>query len=134
MEILIKRLNPNAKLPVYGREAGPGIDLYTIEDVTIASGDKKVVSTGISMAMPVGYIGVICGPSGMVVGDTNRVTMSVLDSGYREEIKIEITNHGSETQAFSVGEKIAQLLVHKVERSRLIEVEDLDGGEDTVTI
>lgn len=57
MEILIKRLNPNAKLPVYGREAGPGIDLYTIEDVTIPPGEKKVLSTGISMAMPVGYIG-----------------------------------------------------------------------------
>ncbi len=134
MEILIKRLNPNAKLPVYGREAGPGIDLYTSEDVIIASGDKKVLSTGILMAMPVGYIGVICGPSGMVIGDSNRVTMLVLDSGYREEIKIEITNNSLATYTFNAGEKIAQLLVHKVERSRLIEVEDLDGGEDTVAI
>lgn len=134
MEILIKRSNPNAKLPVYGREAGPGIDLYSIEEVTILPGNKKVVSTGISMAMPVGYIGVICGSSGMVAGDANRVTISVLDSGYREEIKIEITNIGSEAHTFRVDEKIAQILVHKVERSRLIEVEDLDGGEDSVAI
>ncbi len=130
MEILIKRLNPNAKLPVYGREAGPGIDLYTIEDVTIPPGEKKVLSTGISMAMPVGYIGVICGSYGMVVGDSSRVTTSVLDSGYREEIKIEITNNGSEACIFRTDEKIAQILVHKVEHSRLIEVEDLDGGEE----
>lgn len=130
MEILIKRLNPNAKLPVYGREAGPGIDLCTIENVTILPGEKRVLSTGISMAMPVGYIGVICGSNGMVVGDSNRVTTSVLDSGYREEIKIEITNDGSETCIFRTDEKIAQLLVHKVEHSRLIEVEDLDGGEE----
>ena len=130
MEILIKRLNPNAKLPVYGREAGPGIDLYTIEDVTIPPGEKKVLSTGISMAMPVGYIGVICGSYGMVVGDSSRVTASVLDSGYREEIKIEITNNGSESCIFRTDEKIAQILVHKVEHSRLIEVEDLDGGEE----
>jgi dUTP pyrophosphatase len=128
MEILIKRLSENAKLPVYESEAGPGIDLYVNEDVAIEPNTKKVVSTGIVMAMPVGYIGLICGYNSMDVNDPLKVTMVVIDSGYREEIKIELTNTGSEQRAFAVGEKIAQVLVQQVNRANLIEAEDL-GGE-----
>lgn len=125
MEILIKRLNENAKLPAYGREAGPGIDLYIDKDVAIEPGAKAVLSTGVIIAMPVGYVGYICGSNCMNIDDCVRTTMSVLDSGYREEIMVEVTNIGSDVQTFSAGEKIAQILVHQIVRSQLIEVEDL---------
>jgi len=128
MEILIKRTDENAKLPVYGREAGPGIDLYILEQTVIEPGETKVLSTGVAMAMPIGYIGLISGVNGMVVNDAKRVTPAVLDSGYREEIKIEMTNTDVVAYTFTAGERIAQVLVHQVTRSRLIEAEDL-GGE-----
>jgi len=127
MEILIKRLNENVKLPVYGREAGPGIDIYSDKDVVIEPGAVQVLSTGVVIAMPVGYVGLISGPHSMVINDTKRVTPAVLDSGYREEIKIEITNTDAVPYTYTAGEKIAQLLVHQISRSNLIEAEDLDG-------
>ena len=125
MEILIKRINENAKLPAYGREAGPGIDLYIDKDVSIEPGAKAVLSAGVIIAMPVGYVGYICGSNCVNINDCVRVTMSVLDSGYREEILVEITNTGANAQTFLAGEKIAQILVHQIVRSQLIEVEDL---------
>ena len=59
MEILIKRINENAKLPVYSNEAGPGMDLYALGEVSVAPGETVIVQTGVAMAMPVGYVGLI---------------------------------------------------------------------------
>ena len=125
MEILIKRLNEEVKLPAYGREAGPGIDLYIAKDITINPGEKVVVPTGVIIAMPIGYVGYICGANCMNFSDCLRVSMAVLDSGYREEVFVEVINTGTDVRTYSVGEKIAQILVHQIVRSQLIEVEDL---------
>ena len=125
MEILIKRLNEEVKLPAYGREAGPGIDLYVAKDITINPGEKVIVPTGVIIAMPVGYVGYICGANCMNSSDCVKVNISVLDSGYREEVVVEVINTGTDVRTYSVGEKIAQILVHQIVRSQLIEVEDL---------
>lgn len=125
MEILIKRLNEGVKLPAYGREAGPGIDLYVAKNITINPSEKAVVPTGVIIAMPIGYVGYICGANCMNVDDCIKVNMSVLDSGYREEVFVEVTNAGTDAKTYSAGEKIAQILVHQIVRSQLIEVEDL---------
>lgn len=128
MEILIKRLDDNAKLPAYGREAGPGIDLSSLHEVTIEPGARVQVSTGIAMAMPVGYIGFIWSQNPMTINDPIKVTESIVDSGYRDEIVIELTNTGGEGRTIAAGEVIAQLLVQQIHRAHLIEAEDVSGG------
>lgn len=130
MEILIKRLHDQATLPVYGREASSGIDLFSREKVTIPPGERVTVPTGIALAVPVGYIGVVWNRHSLVIGEPVWVTSSIIDSGYREEVLIELTNRSTEERTFEAGEKIAQLFVHKSHRAQLIEAEDFSGTED----
>lgn len=127
MEILIKRLNEQAKLPVYGREAGPGIDLYALNETTVNPREKVVVSTGVAMAMPVGYVGLIFNKHSMVTNEEVKVVASLVDSGYREEIIVELMNTGENPQTYAAGEQIAQLLVQKIHHAHLIEAEDLSA-------
>ncbi|MCA9358452.1 dUTP diphosphatase [Candidatus Kaiserbacteria bacterium] len=131
MEILIKRLHEEAKLPAYESEAGPGIDLYALHEVTITPGQRVTIPTGVAMAMPVGYVGLIWGENAMVTKDTIKVTHSFVDSGYRDEIEVELLNTSSEPRTFVAGERIAQLLVQHIHHAHLIQAEDL-GGVETV--
>lgn len=128
MEILIKRLDDNAKLPAYGREVGPGIDLSSLHEVTLEPGASVQVSTGIAVAMPVGYIGFIWSQTPMTINDPIKVTESIVDSGYRDEVIIELTNTSGEARTIAAGEVIAQLLVQQIHRAHLIEAEDVSGG------
>lgn len=129
MEILIKRLNEQAKLPTYGREAGPGIDLSAVEEVTIAAGEKSVISTGVAMAIPVGYVAWVTNLASQSLTEDILVTSRLIDSGHREEILIELHNVSQEPRVIAAGEKIAQLLVQKVHRANLIEAEDLSDTD-----
>lgn len=128
MEILIKRLEQEAKLPVYSREAGPGIDLYAFEAATLAPGERRVIRTGIAMAMPVGYIGLIWNKNSMSAGDPIKVTTAMVDSGFREEITVQITNNGQEEMNINPGDTIAQMLVQQAHHANLIEAEDLSSS------
>lgn len=127
MEILIKRLNGEAKLPVYSREAGPGIDLYAAGETVLAPGQRVGVATGVAMGMPVGYVGLIWNQNTMVLGESVSVTKAMVDSGYREEIIVELTNNGTEERKIMPGERVAQMLVQKIEKAHLIEAEDLSN-------
>ncbi|MBP6881641.1 MAG: dUTP diphosphatase [Candidatus Pacebacteria bacterium] len=128
MEILIKRLEEKAKLPAYSHEAGPGIDLYALNTVIIEPGAKVRVQTGIAMAMPVGYIGLIWNEQPMVINSSLKVTRGMVDSGYRDEIVVELTNVGAETHTINAGETVAQVLVQQIHLAHLIEAEDLSSG------
>ncbi len=130
MEILIKRLSEDVDLPVYDREVGPGFDLLSAEAVTVNGGERVLVSTGIAVAMSVGYIGLVCNESD-VSGNSTRITAMVIDSGYRKEIKIELTNVGTESVVIGKGVKVAQILVQQINHPHLIEAEDL-GGENAI--
>lgn len=125
MEILIKRLTEQAKMPEYSRVASPGIDLYSQFEVPVEPGTKVAVSTGVAVAIPVGFVGWIKDPRSMAIGHTLSVTAALVDSNFREEIVLEVTNNSSETKIFAPGETVAQLLVQKVERAKIIEAEDL---------
>jgi dUTP pyrophosphatase len=127
MEILIKRLNEGAKLPAYGREAAPSIDLYALHEVRLEPGARVQVPTGIAMAFPVGHIGLIVDQFNNIIDETIRVTFCTIDSGHRDEIKVELTNIGDTPCTFLPGAKIAQLLVEKAERAQLIEAEDVSN-------
>ena len=129
MEILIKRIDAQAVLPTYGREAGSGIELHTVSEVVVEPGTDVQISTGVAIALPVGYVGFVLDQYGLDSANSIRITPRTIDSGYRQEIFIEVTNVSDETHTFAAGDKIAQIIVQKVERARLIEAEDLGLGE-----
>lgn len=134
MEILIKRLDEQAKLPVYSREAGPGIDLYTLHEVTIAPGETVHVSTGVALAIPVGYVALVWSQHSIVINDAIKVTASLVDSGHRDEIIVELTNTGAEARTFAAGAQVAQLLVQQIHHAQLIEAEDFSNNEHEIGV
>ena len=129
MEILIKKLDERAILPAYETEAASGLKLHALDEVTIESGQTASVSTGIAMALSVGYVGQIWDKHVMVTNESVRVNSSMIDSSFRGEIKIEMVNTGSEPVTISAGDIIAQILVQQVHRPYLIEAEDLSASQ-----
>ena len=110
----IKKLNDKATVPTYGSACAAGADLYACEDngVTIAPGKTVLVHTGIAMAIPEGYVGLVYARSGLAskrgLAPANKV--GVIDSDYRGEIMVALHNHGSEPQTVENGERIAQIV------------------------
>lgn len=114
-KIPVKKLRPNAILPTFGSAEAAGADLYACleEPVEIAPGKTVFIPTGLSMALPRGYVGLIYARSGLAckrgLAPANKV--GVIDSDYRGEFMVALHNHGSESQTVSHGERIAQLVV-----------------------
>jgi dUTP pyrophosphatase len=129
MEILIKKLDDRAVLPAYETDATSGLKLHTLDAVTIEPGQTVCISTGIAMALSVGYVGHIWNREIMVTSEQVRVNSSMIDSSYRDEIKVEVSNTGSESYTFEAGDVIAQILVHQIYRPHIIEAEDLSTSE-----
>ena len=126
MQLQIKKLHPNAKLPSFAHATDAGMDLYTVEDFTIAPGEFRQVHTGVAIVFPVGYTA-LTWDKGSVSHIKNIKTMGgVFDADYRGEYIIGLINLGTEPQTFAVGDKIAQLLIQKVEHPEIIEVKELD--------
>lgn len=118
MEIPVKRLRPGAKLPTFGTDQAAGADLYACldEPVTVEPGQTAFIPTGLSMALPEGYVGLVFARSGLAckggLAPANKV--GVIDSDYRGEFLVALHNHGSQSKTVSGGERIAQLLVMPV--------------------
>ena len=129
----IKKLNGKAVVPTYGSEFSAGADLYACEggEVTIASGETRLVHTGISMAIPQGYVGLIYARSGLAskrgLAPANKV--GVIDSDYRGEIMVALHNHSSEAQTICDGERIAQIVFTAYMGADFLEVDELDSTE-----
>lgn len=113
--IPVKRLRPNAKMPTLGTDQAAGADLYACLDqpVTVEPGQTVFIPTGLSMAIPEGYAGLVCARSGLAcksdLAPANKV--GVIDSDYRGEFIVALHNHGSRIRTVSGGDRIAQLLV-----------------------
>ena len=108
----VKKLSENATVPTYGSAAAAGADLYSCEAVTVRSGETVLVHTGIAMAIPDGYVGLIYARSGLAtkrgLAPANKV--GVIDNDYRGEIMVALHNHGSTEQTIELGERIAQIV------------------------
>lgn len=113
MHIQLKKLDERAILPTRGSALAAGADLYALDGVTIASGETVLVHTGIALAIPEGYAGLIYARSGLAskrgLAPANKV--GVIDADYRGEIMVALHNHSGSTQAVDAGERIAQLVV-----------------------
>lgn len=122
----IERLTPEAKLPTYAHATDAGMDLYASETVTVLPGERVQVKTGIAMAIPSGYVGLIWDKSGLSHRHGLKVLGGVIDAGYRGEILIGLINVGMEPHTFAAGEKVAQMLIQVVVTPVLTEVASLD--------
>ena len=127
--IKIKKLNENATLPKYAKPGDAGMDFYSNEEVILEPNQRKLISTGISMAIPEGYVGLFWDKSGIASKFGIKTMAGVIDSGYRGEIKILLHNLSTEKFEVKKGMKIAQMLIQPVEQKQIIEVDLLDQTE-----
>lgn len=114
MQVKIKRLNDNARIPEYASAGAAGADLYNAGgDVVIASGESAGIPTGIAIEIPEGYVGLVYARSGLAckegLAPANKV--GVIDSDYRGEIKVFLFNHSGAARTVTAGERIAQLVI-----------------------
>jgi dUTP pyrophosphatase len=132
VDVLLTRLDPELPVPSYARAGDAGVDLQCTADVVLAPGERAVVGTGIAIALPPGYAGFVHPRSGLAarVGLSVVNTPGTVDSGYRGEILVCLINHDlREELRLRRGDRIAQLVVQKVEQVRFVEVDDLPGSE-----
>jgi dUTP pyrophosphatase len=126
MQLPIKKLHPDAKLPAFAHDTDAGMDVYTTKDIELQPGELVAIPTGIAFVIPVGHVGLIWDKSGVAIKRGLKTLGGVVDAGYRGEVFVGIVNTGTVTQSFSAGGKVAQMLIQKIEQPEIIEVDDLD--------
>jgi dUTP diphosphatase len=131
VDVLVTRLDPDLPMPAYEHPGDAGLDLRARSAVSLAPGARALVPTGIAIALPAGYVALVCPRSGLAlrhgIGLVNAP--GVIDAGYRGEISVILVNHDLDaTVELHRGDRIAQLLVQRVEAARLVEVSDLPGS------
>lgn len=128
LEVLLKRLDTDLPLPAYAHPGDAGVDLVTAVDVELAPGERAVVPTGLALALPDGYAAFVHPRSGLAArfGVTLVNAPGTVDAGYRGEIRVTLINLDlKEPVRFRRGDRIAQLVVQRVERVRFTEVAEL---------
>lgn len=126
MQLPIKKLVPEAKLPTFAHDTDAGMDLYALDTTTILAGARGLIKTGIAVAIPAGYVGLFWDKSGLSNKHGLKVVGGVIDAGYRGELLVGLLNTSSEDFKFEAGQKVAQMLIQKVEYPELVEVTELD--------
>ena len=123
----VLRVDATLPLPAYARPDDAGLDLYAAEPVTLAPGARALVPTGIAVAIPPGFAGFVRPRSGLALrhGVTLLNTPGLVDAGYRGEVKVLLVNHGDAPVSLSRGDRVAQLVVQRVERIAVAPVAEL---------
>ena len=129
MELKVKKLHPEAKLPAFAHATDAGMDLFVTEDITLAPGERTSAPTGIAFAIPSGYVGLIWDKSGVAQKRGIKSLGGVVDADYTGEVFVGIVNLSQEEQTFAAGDKVAQLLIQKVEHPDVVEVDNLEETE-----
>lgn len=123
-----KRLDPEVEIPTRSHIGDAAVDLQARYDITLEPGERAAVPTGIAVAIPVGFAGLVLPRSGharrLGVGVVNGP--GLIDSGYRGEVSVLLINHGTEAVRFARGDRIAQLAVVPVAAVEWVEVVELD--------
>jgi dUTP pyrophosphatase len=131
LQIQVRRLDPDVPLPTYAHPGDAGADLVTTVDVELAAGERALVPTGLAIALPDGYAAFVHPRSGLAsrlgVGIVNAP--GTVDAGYRGELKVVLVNHDpKETVMLRRGDRIAQLVIQRVERAVFHEVDVLPAS------
>lgn len=129
MKIFVQKMDPSAKLPKYVYEGDAGMDLFSFENVEVKAGERCLVSTGIKIVVPTGYAGLVWDKSGIATKHHITTIAGVIDSNYRGELKVALTNLGKESYNIKKGEKIAQMLIQPVVSGEIKEVKELEDTE-----
>jgi dUTP pyrophosphatase len=128
VRIELRQLDPELPLPAYAHDGDAGADLYAVAGVDLAPGARALVATGVAIAVPPGYVGLVHPRSGMAhrLGVTVLNAPGTVDAGYRGEIMVNLINHDPVRTASIVrGDRIAQLVVQRVERADFEVVDEL---------
>ncbi|WP_300577575.1 dUTP diphosphatase [uncultured Nocardioides sp.] len=128
MPVPVVRLDPELPLPSYAHPGDAGADLHSTVDVVLAPGERALVPTGIALALPEGYVGLVHPRSGLAArhGVSIVNTPGTVDAGYRGEVKVLLVNlDPTEPVELRRGERVAQLVVQRVERAAFVEVDAL---------
>lgn len=129
MKIGVKRVIADVKLPSYANPGDAGFDLYSAEDLVLKPGQRHAVRSGIKMAIPAGYVGLMWDKSGRAAKEGLKTMAGVIDSGYRGEILVLVHNLGHEDVRIEKNQKVAQMLIQPVHTAMLEEVEFLDNTQ-----
>lgn len=127
----VKKLDDRANVPTYGSIDAAGADLYAVTDspVTIAPGQTVLIHTGIAMAIPHGFVGLVYARSGLAtkqgLAPANKV--GVIDADYRGELMVALHNHDIETRTVNHGDRIAQLVIAPYMTAQFVQAETLDN-------
>jgi dUTP pyrophosphatase len=137
LDVQLLRLDADLPAPAYAHPGDAGADLVTAVDVTLAPGERALVPTGIALALPEGYVALVHPRSGLAARHGLSIVNApgTVDSGYRGEVKVLLINLDPvEPVVLHRGDRIAQLVIQRVERARFVEVDALpetprgDGG------
>ena len=132
LQVFITRTDESVPMPTYAKVGDAGAELATSVDVTLSPGERALVPTGISIALPQGYVALVHPRSGLAIKSGISLVNSpgTIDSGYRGEISCILINHDlHETVTFKKGDRIAQLVIQKVEVAEFIEQQELPNSQ-----
>ena len=128
----VKKLSPDAIIPTRAHAGDAGLDVYSTETITIEGNGDAVIPTGISIAIPEGWVCVVKEKSGRAVKNKLTLGACVIDSGYRGEVFIHLFNNGDEDVVINVAESVAQLVVFPCwcgQPKEVYELNDTDRGD-----
>ena len=135
VDILITRLDESVPLPAYAKPGDAGADLCSRIDAILQPGERALIPTGISVALPNGYVALVHPRSGLAIkhGISMVNTPGTVDAAFRGELQIILINHDLQ-QPFEIkkGDRIAQLVIQKVERAEFVEVRTLPGTHRSI--
>ena len=132
VQVLVKRLDPSIPLPRYGKAGDAGADITTRVDVTLQPGERLLVPTGLAIALPFGFAAFVHPRSGLAIKHGVSIVNApgTIDAGYRGELQVILINHDlHDAVSFKKGDRIAQIIIQRVESADFVEVSELPGSE-----
>ena len=131
MTLGFKRIHPDATLPAYAHASDAGMDVRSVEDLTIPAGRRALVHTGLVMELPLGYEAQVRPRSGLALkhGITVLNTPGTIDAGYRGEVGVILANFGEADFVVKKGDKIAQIVIAPVTQPEIVEVADVNATD-----
>lgn len=134
--IQLKKLDPELPTPTYAKTGDAGVDLYTTVDIELAPGERQLVPTGVAIALPDGFVGLLHPRSGLAYKHGLSIvnTPGTIDAGYRGEIKVTLINTDNHAPiVLSRGDRVAQLIVQPVAHAEFSEVDELPESDRGAT-
>jgi len=125
MEIKVKKLDERARVPEYAHDTDAGMDFFALKDMTVPPGRSVTIPTGIALEIPTGYVGLVWDKSGLASKEGITTMAGVIDSGFRGAMDLIVFNTTEKDYTFKAGEKVAQMLVQKVEHVGIVVVDSL---------